>query len=208
MQHWNGRLMCVIDTETTGLDPNKRCNIYELAIVPVSYDLLPSTKPEHIPLSILIKPNWHDLQHTGYPPRHKEKIDKAMDIGLDPVKAMELFEAWWEDLKMGFTKWGTQFRILPLGQNYHFDIGFISKWLGGQAIYEQFFDYHYRDTMSAALYLNDQFGIHAQDTPFPKVNLAYLASSLGIDNPHAHTALCDAVTTLSVYREMCMRKGS
>ena len=77
----------------------------------------------------------------------------------------------------------------------------MKAWLGPDE-YNEFFDYHYRDTMVAALFLNDRAGMHVDKIPYPKVNLRYLASQEKIPYDRKHDALADCMVTAQVYKRM------
>lgn len=200
MQHLNGNLLCAIDCETTGLD----CMMHELiqiAIVPLDNNIEPiKTIP---PFYIEIKPE------------HPERIAKeAMSVnmmdmaticnrGHDRMKAIDLLEAWIDKLGLSFTKYGNRRKIVPLGQNYQFDKGFISAWLGFKH-YDELFYYHYRDTMIAANFINDRaaFLTPGEPVPFAKCNLQWLATKMGVQTDRAHDALQDCLACAAVYKKL------
>jgi DNA polymerase III epsilon subunit-like protein len=204
MVHWNGNVLCAMDVETTGLDPHHH-EIWQIAILPLDSNI--EVRKDVMPFCIEIKPEHperanEDIQHKL---SNREAYIKACERGFDQEKAKDLLEIWIERLKLPCTEFGTPKRIMPLGQNFGFDKGFITRWLGVE-MYNQYFDYHYADTMVAAMYLNDRAGMHAEPIPFSKINLTYLASTLKIDHPRAHTALGDCVVTAEVYKQM-LRQG-
>lgn len=204
MQHWNNRLMCVMDTETTGLD----CNYHEmvqLCIIALDSNFEPMKGV--IPFYINIKPEYPERVDAKALEINKMDMAKIISTGFDKEKAVDLLRAWIEKLKIKNNKYAGANKIIPLGQNYQFDKGFIQAWLGVEQ-YNELFDYHYRDTMCAALFMNDRAGMRAEKVPYPKVNLQYLATTLGIQTPgQAHDALADCLKTAEVYKRLC-RAGS
>ena len=198
MQHWNGNQVCVIDTETTGLDPLWH-EIIQICILPLdsNFNIRKDVMPFYIDLI----------------PDHPERIDKnAMKVnrlkmaeigkrGFDRLAAIDMLEGWIKKLGLPCTKYGTPKRIIPLGQNYGFDRGHIQKWLGME-LYNTFFDYHYMDTMITANYLNDKAAMHAEKVPFSKISLAWLCNVLKVVNEKAHDALHDCMATAEVYKKM------
>jgi DNA polymerase III epsilon subunit-like protein len=196
MIHLNGNIICAIDTETTGLDPLVH-EILEICILPLNSDLKPLDGI--MPFNIFIRPentNTIDaaaLKVSGY------SIEQVMQMGIDPLKAIDYFEEWFEKLKLPLNK-----KIVPLGHNYAFDKAFIQKWMGNVA-YNHYFDYHCRDTASVALYLNDWADFHNEKPPFPKYKLSYLCSQLKVENTRAHTALSDCMATAECFRKMCVQ---
>lgn len=198
MKHLNGNLLCAIDTETTGLVAGYH-DIIQVAIVPLDSNL-------NVLKMIgdkLIMPFVYDIK-----PKRPENADpKALGVnnrtladimqhGVEPYKLADMFDEWCDSLQLAHNK-----KITPLGQNYQFDKNFLVDWLGEES-YSHRIDYHYRDTMCAALYLNDRASFLEVAPPFPKVNLKYLASQLSIDNPKSHDALGDCLTTIAVYKKM------
>lgn len=202
MIHWNGNQVCVIDTETTGLDPHFH-EMVQICILPLDSDLKPR-KDGVLPFYIELIPE------------HPERADpKAMEInrlrlaeiarrGHDREKAKDLLEEWIKKLKLPLSKFGTPKRIMPLGQNYAFDMGFIKAWLGYD-MYDEYFHPYYRDTMIASLYCNDKAGMHGENAPYPKHNLSYLCNRLNVEYENKHDALNDCVATAELYRRMCQK---
>ena len=147
-------------------------------------------------------------------PDHPERADpKAMQInkmnfaiigqrGHHPDKARDLLEEWIEKkLKPGFTKFGNPKKILPLGQNYPFDMSFMKAWLGNET-YNDLFHYSYRDTKVVANFLNDRAGMHVEKVPFAKTSLGSMAKKLDVELVNAHDALADCQATAEIYRRL------
>ena len=204
MQHLNGKMMCAIDTETTGLDPRYN-EIWQICILPLTDDLKPDKR--HLPFYILIKPEHPNYIDWNIPvfKKNRAKIMEALQRGIEQEAAVDLLIQWIEKLKLPVTKYGTPKKIEPLGQNYGFDKGFIEQWMTIDR-YQEYFDYHYRDTMHAALYLNDHAAFRLEKVPFSKVNLNWLCNKLGVKNDDSHDALADCVATAECYRLMCLRR--
>lgn len=198
MEHWNGNQMVVIDTETTGLEAGWH-EMIQVCMLPLDSNLNP--RKDVNPFYILVKPD------------HPERADKkAMEVnqltfaeigqkGHDRIAAIDLFQKWVEKLGLPYTKYGNRKQIIPLGQNYAFDKGFIEHWLGVDMYVTNFYR-QYRDTMIAANFLNDRAAFHAEAVPFPKQNLSYLATKFGLDTTGAHDALADCLMTAKVYQKM------
>ena len=193
MNHLNGHLLCVVDVETTGLKAGYH-DIVQICVLPLGFDLKPLKK---------ITPFYTTLQ-PKFPERadaialRVNKLDMASLIadGIEPYRASDLFEEWFKKLKLPERK-----KIAPLGHNYPFDRSFIQDWLGHEA-YEQFFDYHIRDTATTSLFLNDHADFHNEKCPYPKQNLKYLASTLGVEHTGAHDSMNDCLVTAECYRRM------
>lgn len=183
--------------ETTGLDPDKN-EITEICILPLDATLKVSR--EVLPFNIKMKPEfpenveWEAIKVT--------QIDymKLCQEGMDKYAAADLFEEWYQKLKLPERK-----RISPLAHNWPFDRAFIKNWLGPTS-FEMHIDGRFRDTMAVALAFNDIADFKNEPYPFPKVNLSYIASTLKIDFDKIHNALDDCVLTSKVYKELVMGK--
>ncbi len=198
--HLNGNLLCSIDTETTGLIPGKH-DIIQVAVVPLDSNLQP-LKEIHgrllLPFVLDIIPKRpHNIEKEAMRVNGRQ-LSELMRTATEPFKAADMFEEWFESLKLGIGK-----KIAPLGQNYPFDRGFLIDWLG-DLNYDQFFDYNIRDTKSTALFLNDLADSKAEPCPYPKYKLSSLCERLGVSLEKAHDALADARATAEVYRRMIL----
>ncbi len=203
MQHWNGNQVCAIDTETTGLDPLYD-EILQLAIIPLDSNF--EVRKDVMPLEIFMKPEYPERIKPEAMQVNRLDLDKIMTTGFDKETAIHLLEEWYKKLGLPCTKYGRPKKVIPLGQNYAFDKGFIQQWLGVD-LYNDFFDYHYNDTMITANYINNRAAMRGEPVPFSKVNLQYLASTLKIKTDRLHDALQDAHTCAKVYKAM-MRMGA
>lgn len=193
-KHLNGNLICVIDTETTGLKAGFH-EILQLAILPLGPDLTPSTYFR--PFEIKIKPEWPERAEDAAVKVNRGLLQAACIEGIERWTAVEFLESWFNDLRLGFRK-----QIVPLGANYQFDRDFIREFVGGPESYNQFFRSDYRDVQLAALAINDMCDWHSERIPFPKVNLSYLCSQLGMERINAHDAMGDCLATAEVYRRL------
>lgn len=208
MLHLNNNILCVVDVETTGPD-HKIHDIIEICVLPLNKWLKPDKNilPFCMNLVPMRKENI-DFEALRVQRKHLDKVVKdkvcydkrrMVDItlrGCEPSRAADLFVEWWEKLKLIPFK-----RIMPIAHNWVFDRDFIIDWLGYET-FDMCFDPRYRDTMAMSLYDNDIAGYHVTDFPYPKNNLAYLCSQLGIEHGQAHTALDDCVATAEAYRLM------
>lgn len=193
MIHLNGNLLCAMDVETTGLDPQKH-DVIQLAILPLDAQI----KPLHTvhPFYVNMKPKRPENIDKNAAKAHKMDMAKLIIDGLDPWKCVDMFEEWFEKLNLPVGK-----KIVPLAHNWIFDSAFIKEWMGHLS-FEHFIDFHYRDSMAAALFLNDRADAHVEPYPYPKVSLSYCCSQLKIENIKAHDALSDCVATAEIYRRM------
>lgn len=193
MIHLNGNMICVIDVETTGLDPENH-EIVEVCFLPLDAKL--EVRRDIVPFDIKIKPEKIDNINWEAFKINKTDFFKLCETGMDKYEAADLFEQWVEKLGLPDRK-----RISPLAHNWKFDNAFIREWLSPPTS-GLWIDGRSRDTMEVALYLNDRADHRNEQIPFPKVNLGYLASQLKIQGGKAHTALGDCITTAKVYKEL------
>jgi DNA polymerase III epsilon subunit-like protein len=201
MLHWNGDLLCAIDTETSGLDPFFH-EILQICVLPLDANIEPIR--DVLPFYLNMIPEDPQRADPQALKKNKLKLTELALTGYDKIKAIDLFEEWVVKLKLPTTKWGTPKKLMPLGQNYSFDKPFIMKWLGTD-VYNQYFNYHHHDTMVTAHYLNDRAAYHAEKVPFNKTNLQWLCTTLNIQSERAHDALSDCLSVAAVYKKMLQR---
>jgi len=198
MQHWNGNQLCAIDTETTGLDANWH-EMIQIAILPLDSTIKP--RQDVLPFYIEVAPEHPERANPKALRVNRKSLAEVTERGHDREKAKDLLEEWIKTLGLPTTKYGNPKKIIPLGQNYAFDMSFLKTWLGIE-LYNDLFDYHYVDTMITAHFLNDRAAAHAERVPFSKTNLQWLARTLGVRRDRAHDALQDCLSTADVYRLM------
>ena len=208
MEHLNNNILCVVDVETTGPTPGFH-DIIEICVLPLDNFLKPSRKilpfcmnlipmrKENIDFEAMrIQRKYMDKVIKDKVCGNKKRVIELTLKGCEPMRAADLLVEWVEKLKLLPFK-----RIMPIGHNWVFDRTFIIEWLGMET-FDMLFDPRYRDTMAMSLYDNDIAGWYNEDFPFPKNNLAYLCSQLGITRHNSHTALDDCVATAACYRAM------
>lgn len=198
MQHWNGKQMVVIDVETNGLRAGYH-EILQICLLPLDSNL--QQRKDILPLYMLIKPEHPRRTDMEALQINKLKLADINKRGFDTDVAKDLLLEWIDKLDLACNKYGKRCQLIPLGQNYSFDIGFIKHWLGIDLYYE-IFDYHYRDTMITAGFLNDKAAMHGEKIPFPKIGLHYLCNVLNVELLNHHDALQDCLATAEVYRRL------
>lgn len=202
MQHWNGQQLCVIDTETTGLDPFWNEAI-QICILPLDSNIEPRKDIQPFYIN-LIPDNPERASKEAF---KKNKLDLAnlVNTGFDRIAAIDMLSDWIKKLGLPVTAYGNPKKIIPLGHNFGFDRIFMIKWLGID-LYDEYFFYHYRDTMNSANFINDCAGMNAETVPYSKVGLQWMCSKLNIQSERAHDALSDCISTAKVYKQL-LKKG-
>lgn len=188
------RIVCAIDTESTGLDPATD-HLIELAIVPLNSGFRPDTSRK--PFEVLINPGIDVIRSIPIGSRAMEingiSRERILRTGLDRIGLISKLYHWMHENRIG--------QVSPLAQNWGHDRGFLKALIG--ELFDIFFHYHARDTMTTAQYLNDVRVAMGTEPLFKKsVSLVNLARVLGVKLDNAHRATDDAKATAAVYREM------
>jgi len=198
MVHWNGNQLCVVDIETTGLDPFWH-ELIQICILPLDSNIQP--RKDVLPFYIEVMPEFPERRDPEAMSVSNLNLATIMARGHDKEKAKDLLTLWMDKLGLPLNKGGIRrCQIIPIGHNYAFDRAFIINWLG-YSLYNEYFHGCYRDTMVIASYLNDKAGTHAEKVPYSKVKLSWLANLMDLPIERAHDALSDCVTTAALYRK-------
>jgi DNA polymerase III epsilon subunit-like protein len=203
LQHWNGCQMCVIDTETTGLDPQFH-ELVQICILPLDSNM--NVRTDVIPFYINLKPDHPERFDPGAGIVNKMDLASIIKTGMDREKAKDLLEEWVVKLGLPLNARGyNRCKIIPAGHNYiQFDLPFILRWLT-KPVYDEIFHYHPRDTMVIAAYLNDRAAYHAERVPFSKISLDWVCNQYGIENRKAHDAMSDCIATAAALKKLLER---
>lgn len=193
MKHLNGHLLCSIDSETTGTDP-QRHDMIQIAVIPLDGLLQPDAN--RIPFLMDLAPKRPENADPQAMDCNRLRLADLILRGVDADRAADLFVEWFERQNLGFNK-----RIMPLGANWPFDRDMIVAWLGLKT-YEMCFNSQHRDVQSTATFLNDIAEVRGLPFPYPKVNLSYLCNQMRIERTQAHDATDDARVTAEVYRRL------
>jgi DNA polymerase III epsilon subunit-like protein len=189
----NGNIICACDVETTGLDPEEH-EIWQLACIPLTFNLeQDKTRPV---LELFIRPDILDTHDHRELALTETQIKMLESTGFSPAEAIEQFDRWFEQLKLQEGR-----RIIPLAQNWKFDHQYMQQLLGYDH-YNYLFDGMHRDTLAAALFVNDMAEFLGEPVPFSRTNLSVLCQKLGVKLDNAHDALADSYATVDVYKKL------
>lgn len=191
MKHLNGDILCAIDTETTGVNPDED-SIWDLCLIPLDARL--DRHPTIKPFQAMMKPST---------PFQKGALNlsgltaaEIINTGHDPFKVADLFENWFEKMNLPQGK-----KIVPLAHNWPFDREFLIQWLG-RASFNHYFSGEYRCTYQLACFHNDRKWFKSDPYEFSRKSLGACASRLGIDPIGLHRATSDCLLTIEVYKKL------
>lgn len=189
----NGHIICAIDTETTGLDPEVHA-IWQVSAIPLTFNLdQDKTRPV---LDLLMYPPQIDELPRAKLQLTSAQIEDVKERGLPPYKGADLFDDWFTKLNLPEGK-----RIIPLAFNWKFDMGHLQRWLGYS--YTNYkFDGGARDAFLVAKFINDLAEFQGEPVPFARTNLGAVCKRLGVTLEHAHDATEDAFATVEVYKKL------
>ena len=192
LKHLNDNILCAVDTETTGLDPRKH-DLIQVAVIPLNDFYRP--RSDIMPFTMKLKPRNIKTAQAEAIRTSRADLTNLMLHGVDYYDAADLFDRWYNEiLKVSPNK-----RIMPLAHNWPFDRDFLREWLTPEG-FDLYFSGHYRDSMVAAMYLNDRAEHHTEVYPNPKMKLTYLCTHHGINLDNAHDAIADAVAAAELYK--------
>jgi len=187
-------LLCVIDTETTGVKPGWN-EIIQLTVIPL--DLNFEMHKDFVPFNQLIKPEYPERLYSGAKRMARKLTKEALKDGVDSYAASELFNLWFDGLQLGDGK------VSPLATNWPFDAAMILEWLSPEH-YCNLFHGHYRDLMCCASFWNDRFLTHGESVPFQKLSLGMIANKLEVpfDSEALHDSFYDCMLTAKCYKKL------
>lgn len=179
----NTTIFAAIDIETSGLDFGK-CEILELAVVPLNPDFTVSAMPEFTARIRAERPEAAEEQAMRVNGLNLAEGDSRQKVRDD-------FLQWMKDNGIG--------KIVPVAHNLDFDLRFLA-----QAFPElsKAFSPHGRDSMRLALAINDIARRETGAERFAKVSLGALKDALDVAGEVSHRAFEDAKDAAAVYRRL------
>jgi DNA polymerase III epsilon subunit-like protein len=193
LPHVRGNVLAAVDVETTGSRAGFH-EIIQIAVVPLNSDLRPL--PGVRPFNRYIAPLHPDREEKQATKVHGLDVNELFRTAPSPGRVADLLVEWFESLDLPVDK-----RLIPLAQNWSFERGFLDSWMG-QSLVSNIFHFLARDSMSSALFLNDEYVFRGEIPPFQKVSLTALCQTLGVVNDHPHDALHDCLAEAEVYRRL------
>lgn len=193
-QHLNGNMMCVIDCETTGENPQKH-EIHQICFLLVdnNFEIYKELSPFYMDL----KPREPETINPDY--INKQKLAHCIVNGMDQDSAADLLEKWFEKIKLNTGK-----KLCPLSHNWSLVRSFLDKWLGFQRSNLLLHEWG-RDVATIGCYANDSASVCAENIRFPKCNLWFLCGRLSVENHNPHDALSDCVAIAECYKKLLKR---
>jgi DNA polymerase III alpha subunit (gram-positive type) len=194
----NGNVLCAVDVETTGLLAGWN-EIIQIACVPLDHNFEPRKDMRFFYLNIA----------PDFPKRTSKEAERKHGISLRSLqdcvsqeRGIELFEEWFKKLPLGYGR-----KLVPLAHNWAFERGFLTHWLGMDALWDMW-HIHPRDTMTLAATINDLYVWHGRKHPFHLLGLGPLCKRFDIPMDNAHDALCDCLATAKLYAEFMRFLGT
>jgi hypothetical protein len=193
----NSNLLCVVDLNTSGPEP-KYDDILQLCILPLNSNLTPFKGI--VPFAVDLKPKRpenFDYERLDSYYFNTENVTKILQDGLDPYVAADRFDAWFEKFRLKHNK-----KLSILCYNWAFKRAFFEEFFG-PLTYDKYFDYRYRDILPAALFCNDQAEFSQEQIPYPKQNIAHLASQAQIEHEkRMRDPILNCVAIAEIYKHM------
>ncbi len=189
MAYLDNCMVCVLDTETTGLKAGTH-DIIQICAIPLTIDFQ-AANLQHFQLDL--KPRYPQNIEWDALNCNKRTLENILERGFDPWNAADLFFQWFESLNCK--------RLMPLAHNWPFDRDFIKDWLGPET-FNLIFDSRYRDLMSAINFVNDSRFYKGEQVLMHRHTLKYICGILQIEWDHmgAHDAIFDCLKTVEAYR--------
>lgn len=191
MKHLNSNILCAVAVKTTGSDATKH-EILEIAVIPVN--AVCKVSKDHIPFNLMFKPERP--QDAEYSINNDFMLD-CCTRGMDPYEAAELFEIWFERLKLKGRK-----QIMVLSHNWASKREFLKAWLMPTA-FNRIFNIDYRDIMPIGLYYNDLDDARNELCRFPKVKLSYMCAMHKVEYAdRLPTVIDECAACIDLYRSL------
>lgn len=190
MQHLNSNILCAVDINTTGPIVGEH-EVWEISVIPL--DNLYRMDKRFFPFNTTIRPE----NSNNADPRYvsKERLLKILK-GLDPMTVIDLFEDWFSKLNLPDRK-----KIMVISHDWVLKSAFL-RHMFQSTLFDLYFHPWYRDLIPVSLYLNDNADMNIEQVPYPKSNLTFLATRLGLPFEDKLDTLNNANTIAQCYERI------
>ncbi|HPT70866.1 MAG TPA: hypothetical protein PLE74_01130 [Candidatus Cloacimonadota bacterium] len=192
MKHLNDNLLCVVTTFLTGPD-HQRDDILQICITPL--DRFLKVDGSIAPFIATMNPRRGNCD-KDWLGNDFSKMEQLIRNGIDPDFVQDQLEKWFVKYRIRETK-----LIMPLAYNWALSRSFLIDWLSIDS-FNGYFDYRYRDIMTASIYCNDRAYWHEEDYPYPKHNLTYICNQCGVDYKKSNDIMQQSMAIAACYRQM------
>lgn len=197
MKHLNGDILCAVDTETTGTDPEVS-GIVEVAVLPLNAML--DLHKDFGMFNMKMAPEVGETIDLNAMRLTQIELSDVIIKGSPRERIADMFIDWFESLRLPPGK-----KIIPLAHNWPFDRSMLIKWLGIKT-FEYIFRWHYRDTMMIGNFMNDFADSRREPYPYGELSLRGMCNKFSIEIISAHSAASDAYACAQLYNAL-LKKG-
>lgn len=190
LDHLNDNQLAAVSILVTNPDPDYG-ELVEVAILPV--DCFQVSKTTTMFTTGML-PDYEIKKESITPKGAVAKVERALQFAVSQETAAQLFDVWFDNLKLLYDK-----RIMPLAYNWPLVSQFLIKWLG-RDVFEERFDYRYRDVLPVSLFLDDKSWINGLRVPFQKQDLKYLQVDAKIKAFECENTATEAKHIIDLYR--------
>jgi hypothetical protein len=192
MKHLNDNILCVVTAFLTGPD-HQRDDILQICVAPLDKQFkIDSTI---IPFIANMQPRRGNCD-KDWLGNDFCKLADILKIGVDPFFVLDEFEKWFVKCNLTGLKC-----IMPLAYNWPLIRSFLIDWMGIEA-FNLYFDYRYRDLLTASIYCNDRAYWHGEDYPYPKHNLTYICNQCGVNYTKREDIMQQSMAIAACYKQM------
>jgi DNA polymerase-3 subunit epsilon len=180
-------MLVFLDTETGGLDPLKHSLLQVALVIPDG--------------DSFIELQW-DIRHNYYETTPQALAINGIDLDKHHMQATPASDAANEIWNVLDTLHLVDGKILPVGHNIGFDIGFLAKFMLDHGYnLNNLVSYHKIDTVSILQFLRD-CGKLPENLMIGSLSLEPICQKLGLVETQTHSALDDARLVRDLYSKL------